>query len=1068
MLLIIIVLGSVMIIPVSSDEDVTWWNENWSYRQEIGIPISTDNQYAVFQPIDKQFEFQSPCWAKDESEHSIRVCCWDGFAWHELESQIYSLNYSDTAHLTSCRIIFLIPEFANGKERYFVYYNNKETPSPMYQDHLSIKDAYYYYEPISGISVEGDYYKILEDNYLVYAIGQKGHVINRRLSQGIIKMKPGCKEFDIIGSELLASFAFAYQEGKDDSDEVSSDQKLISKEVLIDGNLMIQFGIISESSNQHLRTTNIYRYYYSPTEKKRISVDVTHEVLEDSYVKGIVNVDGRFGALISFNSKSIAIKKMVFGSILPYLHIYEKNNRINEYKMQLNPQSDEREWIISYEDNCDLGEEAWISYDEGEDGKCHAIIFSSNKVLKQAEGQRDGIEIKVAQREYLNIVGTEVDYASIAFGRNAYEPGVGHDLKIPKGLIIQFTAEFFTIEQGSYEDVEKESKIFKELLKDRQHLEEDVFSDKQYIHTLTVITHITGRIASYPFLVNQFGLDLPVIWADLYQNDTLIASGMTTKPFVGFNAVKFPKLAPGEYIVKIYRRMKNLEKYIGFGTVVIDRDTSLHIYCTWQRNIEISVIDQNKQLIKDVKFAVFKDDTIIQQNQTSANDSLILDVPFGLFDPYTLRGGTGTWIELLNAPFNLSKPYILKGLYKGFNVFQEELPAFKNTINIGIDLYDLRVDVKDKLDLYPGVSVHPILTSTDMEELTEILPDETIGRGEYMFNNLPAAKYNITVSYGSFLDKTTIQLPQEGNAITMDFSANYKLMPIILNSWGETINDDQLRIKIFRAGQQVRSMVVGEDVSLPPGDYTINIYSGQELIGSKNVVLTNDRVINVVTTIDSPLPAITTGIIIAILLELIILMVAKKISLNSFLKLTAMALIVASLFYPWWGLNATTDDLSAGKTSTMFILPRTMIETVTQNGKISLDIATIPEIFTDFLGWLILIVISGVVLIGISFLPNILLRRRFSLILVTASIIFITLVSAAFIYGMTFLCELSLGSLQGEGVLDITLPNGQTAYMMGYWGLDLGFYLCVISTAILIIAGILDFLRGKHIIEFPK
>jgi hypothetical protein len=69
---------------------------------------------------------------------------------------------------------------------------------------------------------------------------------------------------------------------------------------------------------------------------------------------------------------------------------------------------------------------------------------------------------------------------------------------------------------------------------------------------------------------------------------------------------------------------------------------------------------------------------------------------------------------------------------------------------------------------------------------------------------------------------------------------------------------------------------------------------------------------------------------------------------------------------------------------------------------------------------------------------------------------------------MTFLCELSLGSLQGEGVLDITLPNGQTAYMMGYWGLDLGFYLCVISTAILIIAGILDFLRGKHIIEFPK
>ena len=1068
MLLILLVLGSALMIPVLSDEDISWWDDNWSFRQEIGIPIPTDNKDAVFQPIDKRIEFQSSCWAKNDNEHSVRICCWDGSNWHELESQIYQLNYSDSTNLISCSIVFLIPDIANGKERYFVYYDSKETPSPMYTDHLTIKDAYYYYEPISGISVEGDYFKLLEDNFQVYAIGQKGHVMNRRLSQGIIKMKPGSKEFDIINSELLASFAFAYHEGKEDSDEVSSDQKLISKEILVDGNLMIQFGIVSESLNQHLRTTNIYRYYYSPTEKKRISVDVTHEVLEDSLVKGIVNVDGRFGTLISFNSKSIAIKKMIFGSILPYLHLYGENNRIKEYKMQLDPQSDKREWIISNEDDCDLGEDAWISYDDGENGKCYAIIFSSNEVLKEGKNERDGIEIKVAEREYLNIVGTEVDYASIAFGRNAYEPGDEHDLEIPKGLRIQFTAEFFTIEEGSYQDVANEAKIFKELLIHRQHSQEDIFSDKQYIHTLTVITHITGRIASYPFLVSQFGLDLPVLWAELYQNETLVASGMATKPFVGFQAVKFPKLASGEYIVKIYRKMKNWQKYTGFGTVKIDRDTSLHIYCTWQRDIIITVKDQYDRLIKDVDFTVFKDDVIIQQNQTSENGSLILDIPFGLFDSYALSGGTGTWLEILNAPFNLSKPYLLKALYKGFNIYEEKLSAFKNTVDIKSDLYDLRVDIKDKLDLYPGVAVHPILTSTCMEQPTEILPDKTIGRGKYMFNNLPAANYDVHISYGGFLDKTAIQIPQEGNAISMDFSANYKLSTIILNSWGEAIKGDQLRISLFRAGQNVKSMVLGQEVSLPPGDYTINVYSNQELIGSKNIDFTNDRVINVVTTVNSPLPTITTGVIIVFLLEMIILMVAKKISLNSFLKLAAMALIVTSLFHPWWSLNAVTDDFSADKTSTMFILPRTIIDTISQNGEISLDIATIPEIFTDFLGWLILIVISGAVLLGISFIPNIFFRRRFSLGLVTASILFITLVSAAFIYGMTFLCELSLGSLQGEGILDVTLPNGQTSYMTGHWGLDLGFYLCLISTIILIVAGILDFLRRKHLIEFPK
>ena len=270
MLLILLVLGSALMIPVLSDEDISWWDDNWSFRQEIGIPIPTDNKDAVFQPIDKRIEFQSSCWAKNDNEHSVRICCWDGSNWHELESQIYQLNYSDSTNLISCSIVFLIPDIANGKERYFVYYDSKETPSPMYTDHLTIKDAYYYYEPISGISVEGDYFKLLEDNFQVYAIGQKGHVMNRRLSQGIIKMKPGSKEFDIINSELLASFAFAYHEGKEDSDEVSSDQKLISKEILVDGNLMIQFGIVSESLNQHLRTTNIYRYY---------SVSYTHLTL---------------------------------------------------------------------------------------------------------------------------------------------------------------------------------------------------------------------------------------------------------------------------------------------------------------------------------------------------------------------------------------------------------------------------------------------------------------------------------------------------------------------------------------------------------------------------------------------------------------------------------------------------------------------------------------------------------------------------------------------------------------------------------------------------------------------
>ena len=153
------------------------------------MPISTDHKNAIFQPIDITIEFDNNCWALDEKTHSIRICSWTNNEWHELESQVYRLNYSEGEFVNSCRVVFLIPDFADGNERYFIYYDDMEKP------------------PITGISVEGDYYEIIEDGYIVYGIGQKGQVMNRELSQIIIKMKPKTEDFDIISSELLTSFS---------------------------------------------------------------------------------------------------------------------------------------------------------------------------------------------------------------------------------------------------------------------------------------------------------------------------------------------------------------------------------------------------------------------------------------------------------------------------------------------------------------------------------------------------------------------------------------------------------------------------------------------------------------------------------------------------------------------------------------------------------------------------------------------------------------------------------------------------------------------------------------------
>ncbi len=1022
-----------------------FWNRSWSYRQEIQIPIPTDNSFAKFQPIDLNIKFKNPSWAIDENQHSIRICCWDGNQWHELESQIYDLKHTDSNHINKCRIVFLIPEIADGNEQYFIYYDESSKPSPNYIDHIQIEDAYYYYEPISDISAEGDYYKITQDGVIVYGIGQKGQILNRKISQAVINLEPGSKEFGIINSDVVGSFAFSYHKGVEEEDEVSSDQKLVSKEIFIDGNLMGEVGIISESSSKNLLTTNIYKYYYCPNSNfKRISINVKHEVLEESIVEGIENVDGRFGALASLKSRSERIHRMRFGEILPYLHVYDENNNIRQYHMNLNPETKDREWIVPLEDDCDIGDEAWFSYDEGETGKAHAVIFYSNEnVVKQGTNETDGIQIKVAEKEYLDIVGAEVDYAAINFGRNSFEKHGAHDLTIPNDLIIEFNAELFTTLEGGYNDVIEEAKLFRKLVKYREEGKSGLFEGEENTYTLTVIPKITGRILSHPILSNITGFNLLNTWAELYKDDTLISVRYPVKPFLGAPVIKFPKIPPGEYIVKIYHQLGKREKwYIGVEPVKIEEDTKLPIFCTWQKNIKISSLDQYNNGIHGIELTILKNDTIIVKNETLEN---------GLIE--------------FKIPFSLRENYVLKAFYKGFIIYEKEIKPMKKKIDITLHLYDLTIDVKDKLGLPPGVDVRPFLISSEMYNPYEITP-ENIGSGKYIFRNIPPAIYDLQISFGRFSDKKTITLPSDSDVINIKFTASFNLDIELFDVHGNPIQNNNQKIDIIRNGQIIHeSIEPHEKINLPPAKYTINVHSDDELTATKNIQLTNDKNLKIVTTQKSIIPLLVIGLIIVFIGEIIVLLIFKRISLNTFLKLLAMALILASLFQPWWTLNASSNDSLATKNTETFILPQVTIETINYNGKTNLDLATIPEIFTDFLGALLFIVVSGFVLMGISFLPNIFLKRRYAKILISASIIFLVLVAVAFSFGMSKICEIGLGSLQGEGPLEVTLPNSETAFMSANWGLGPGFYLCILATAITIIAGLIDSIKKEN---WPK
>ena len=212
-LLATIVLAILLPITLSAsppDED-PWWDGDWSSRKEIIIPIDTSNEYAHYQPVDIYLEFDKPCWVKNEEEHSIRVIFQEGGRFIPLESQIYDLNHhSDSEQIDSCNLVFLIPKEANGREKYYVYYDDDKKPSPKYPNHVDVDEGYYRYEPLPGLVFESSFYKIVEEDYIVYAVNKEGTAFDKTASQQVAKLKKGTENVTPSRVEQGASFNFVY------------------------------------------------------------------------------------------------------------------------------------------------------------------------------------------------------------------------------------------------------------------------------------------------------------------------------------------------------------------------------------------------------------------------------------------------------------------------------------------------------------------------------------------------------------------------------------------------------------------------------------------------------------------------------------------------------------------------------------------------------------------------------------------------------------------------------------------------------------------------------------------
>ncbi|UCF50515.1 MAG: hypothetical protein JSU91_03270 [Thermoplasmatales archaeon] len=1062
-ILIIILLLSSTVTQIKADNNYIPQDINkLTYKQEINIPIDTSLENSKFQPIDLRVDFSNPCWAKDEKDHSIRIGVDDGSELLEIESQIYDLVYDDDSHISSCSIVFIIPEKANGNEKYYVFYDSSEIEPPEYEDHLALDDTHYFFEPISGQKIDFDYFGIFEDGFIIYAVIQTGEIIGNPVSHTIAKCIPNAAFLETNTIEQLAAFDLRHGvKGEPDYTGPSAATKA-NKKILIDGNLMVRLRLESTSPQGDIITDNIYTYYYCPTETKRIFVNVNHDVIKTINIEDPDVLDGAYTGIITIKARSTTIEKMNVGNLLPNLNLYDESESIKEYFVPPDPESVTKELILTTEDDIDLGTRGWVSLSDPTTGKVHGLIMESN--VGFVDGDDDGIQIKSYVKQNIKLPGIEGDTGSVFLGRNAYETGKSQLTVIPQDFNVNFNVLFITDEDEGYEKIDSESELFQTLIKTFPVFRENVTDgeEEKEKYSLTVSVHLAPSAPMGSLLSAALGKNIPYISAEIYKENSFKSAGSVGRLPIGsieldfedksffqilksiigmfdwrnisfFKKIRFPDLEPGTYVVKILKEnlLFNREKqYIGYSIVELKNDEKVRIFCRPQGSIKLSIVDQFDNAIENVKFSLVRDDEIISNGFSDENGTIIL-----------------------KAPCYPTKPYNLRVLYQGFLIEEKKVKLglvnrlFSKKDSFSIEQYMLNLKLRDKWGFSPAVEVNPELTSNEMIEPTRISADK-INEGEYLFTGLYPAEYDLFIKYKSFVVENKVSI-SEDESVDLLFPAEYELNFDTMNSYGYPLSDCEISLK---RNKKIERLSIDNNgnvkFSVPPGQYEIVVYSDNKDIAKQEIIVRGDKDIDILTSQESFLHNIVIylGIILAIF-SMIFLIWKRK--FNTGMKLFVLALLIISLFSPWWILNGDDGNI---ETSTKTLLFPPKIVTISSSSElIGGDVSQVPSEVTLILTLLsILLVISFLTIFITVFTKD--RFRKVNMIFSILSMVFLIVSVLIFFYAMGQITEVGVGSFMGSSDLETNLPGiAESRVLPSSWGPGIGFILAIISFVIILL-----------------
>jgi len=834
---------------------------------------------------------------------------------------------------------------------------------------------------------------------------------------------------------------------------------------------MVRIRIESASPKGDTKTDNIYTYYFSPTGTKRIFVNVNHEVIKTVNIEDPDILDGAYAGIITIKSRSNTIEKMNVGTLLPSIHVYDEDETINEYFVPQDPESVTKEIILSTEDDIDLGSKGWVSLDDPSTGKVHGLVMHSNVGLIEEE---DGIQIKAYVKQNIKLPGIEGDTGSIFLGKNTFEKGGSHTTVLPQGFKINFDIGFISDEIGGYELIDSESEIIQTFIKSipiqRENVTDEEEEEERY--SLTTFVHFAPSAPMGSLLSAALGKNIPYIFAELYKESDFTSSGATGRLPVGaidldlegknlfqiirtvigmfdwgnasfFKKIKFSDLEPGTYVVKIYRENRLFgkdRKYIGFSIVELNKNEKVRIFCRPQGSIKLTVKDQEKEGLENVRFT-------LNSGEVPISDSL------------SDKNGTTT----LNAPCYPLKPYTLRVIYSGFLVEEKKITfGFRNSLiqlkeSFSIEHYKLNLELKDTWGFAPAVEVKPTLTSSEMEDSINI-PAEKTEDGKYLFLGLYPAKYTLSMGYKSFDVEKDVSIDKD-NSLDILFPAEYALDLNIMNSYGDTLSDGEISVTRNKKTERTSVNKNGkEKISVPPGKYEITVYYEDEKIAQQDIDVRGNKEIDILTSQESILHTIIIylGIILAIFS--IIFMLWKKKIYTGF-KLFVIALLIIALVSPWWILNG--DDGTTSTTTRTLLFPPKIITLSSSSDVIGGDVSQVPSEVTMVLNLLfVLIAISCLIILITIFTKNKL--RKTTTFLSILSIVLLIVTISIFFYVMSMLTEVGVGSFMGDGDLETNLPGiSESKILPSSWGPGIGSSLGLMSVILLFVVLFYDRIKKR-------